>query len=258
MPAVTSGVARKERAYVRVQGPDAVDYLNRMLSNDVPEEGSVDALLLTAKARVIAPILVWRRGEDDVLLLTEPELGDVVRSQLLRMRFAARCEIEPEQHTSSILFGDGEGIPNRDYGRPAVEVLDAALDVTLADEELERLRIEAATPRFGRELDDRVLPAEAGLDGRAISFTKGCYPGQEPIARQHHRGKVNRRLRVLEVEGDPPAAETPVVLGEKDVGRITSAVPGLALAYVRVEVPEDAELTVAGAPARLHWPPERP
>jgi folate-binding protein YgfZ len=258
MPAVTSGVARRERAYVRVQGPDAVDYLNRMLSNDVPQEGSVDALLLTAKARVIAPILVWRRGEDDVLLLTEPELGDVVRSQLLRMRFAARCEIEPEQHTSSILFGDGEGIPNRDYGRPAVEVLDAALDPTLGDEELERLRIEAATPRFGRELDDRVLPAEAGLDERAISFTKGCYPGQEPIARQHYRGKVNRRLRVLEVEGAPPAAETPVVLGEKDVGRVTSAVPGLALAYVRVEVPDDAELTVGGAPARLHWPPERP
>src|ERR1041384_4969370 len=116
MPAVTSGVARKERAYVRVQGPDAVDYLNRMLSNDVPEEGSVDALLLTAKARVIAPILVWRRGEDDVLLLTEPELGDVVRSQLLRMRFAAKCEIEPEEHTSTIVFGGHDGIANRDYG----------------------------------------------------------------------------------------------------------------------------------------------
>ena len=78
------------RAYVRVQGPDAVDYLNRMLSNDVPESGSVDALLLTAKARVIAPLLVWRRGADDVLLLTEPELGETVRAQLTRMRFAAQ------------------------------------------------------------------------------------------------------------------------------------------------------------------------
>ena len=258
MSAVTSGVARRERAYVRVQGPDAVDYLNRMLSNDVPDAGSVDALLLTAKARVIAPLLVWRRGEDDVLLLTEPELGEAVRTQLVRMRFAAKCEIEPEQHTSTIVLGDQDGIPNRDYGRPAVEVLDAGLEPTLADEELERLRIEAATPRFGRELDDRVLPAEAGLDERAISFTKGCYPGQEPIARQHHRGKVNRRLRVLEIEGAVPDAETPVVHGEKDVGRVTSAVPGLALAYVRVEVPDDAELTVGGAPARLHWPTGRP
>jgi folate-binding protein YgfZ len=239
---------------VRVQGPDAVDYLNRMLSNDVPEEGSVDALLLTAKARVIAPVLVWRRGVDDVLLLTEPELGDALRSQLVRLRFAAKCEVEPEEHSSTIVLGGEDGIPNRDYGVPAVEVLDSEVD---GDVDLERLRIEAATPMYGRELDDRVLPAEAGLDERAISFTKGCYPGQEPIARQHYRGKVNRRLRVLEVEGTP-ASETPVVHGQKEVGRVTSAVDGLALAYVRVEVPDDAELSVAGAPARLHWPPERP
>jgi len=254
MPTVTQRAARRPRAYVRVQGPDAVDYLNRMLSNDVPEEGSVDALLLTAKARVIAPVLVWRRGVDDVLLLTEPELGDALRSQLVRLRFAAKCEVEPEEHSSTIVLGGEDGIPNRDYGVPAVEVLDSEVD---GDVDLERLRIEAATPMYGRELDDRVLPAEAGLDERAISFTKGCYPGQEPIARQHYRGKVNRRLRVLEVEGTP-ASETPVVHGQKEVGRVTSAVDGLALAYVRVEVPDDAELSVAGAPARLHWPPERP
>src|SRR3954471_7485786 len=254
MPTVTQRAARRPRAYVRVQGPEAVDYLNRMLSNDVPDEGSVDALLLTAKARVIAPVLMWRRGTDDVLLLTEPELGDTLRDQLVRMRFAAKCEIEPEEHVSTIVLGGADGIPNRDYGVPAVEVLDSDVD---GDADLERLRIEAATPVYGRELDDRVLPAEAGLEDRAISFTKGCYPGQEPIARQHHRGKVNRRLRVLEVAGTP-TAETPVVHGEKEVGRVTSAVDGLALAYVRVEVPDDAELVVGGAAARLHWPPGRP
>ena len=72
MPTVTQSAARRPRAYVRVQGPNAVEYLNRMQSNDVPDAGSVDALLLTPKARVIAPVLVWRRGADDVLLLTEP------------------------------------------------------------------------------------------------------------------------------------------------------------------------------------------
>ena len=255
---VATAVADRPRAYVRVQGPHAVEYLNRMLSQDVPDEGSVDALLLTAKARVIAPVLVWRRGEDDVLLLTEPELGETLRVQLLRARFAARCEIELEEHRSSIVFDDGaDGIPNRDYGRPARELLDAELETTIGDDELERLRIEAATPRYGREIDDRVLPAEAGLDERAVSFTKGCYPGQEPVARQHNRGKVNRTLRVIEVEGRPEP-ETPVVLDEKDVGRVTSAVRGLALAYVRVEVPDDATLSVAGAPARLHLPTGRP
>ena len=253
-----TGVALRPRAYVRVQGPDAVAYLNRMLTNDVPAEGSADALLLTPKARVVAPVLVWRRGEDDVLLLTEPELGDELRAQLARMRFAAKCEIALEEHASLVVLGGrGDGIPNRDYGVEAVEVLDAPLEATVSDAELERLRIEAATPRFGRELDDRVLPAEAGLDERAISFSKGCFPGQEPVARQRYRGKVNRRLRVLEVEG-APEPETPVVHGEKEVGRITSAVEGLALAYVRSEVPDGAELTVGGRPARLHWPTERP
>src|SRR5881275_3116640 len=123
MSTVTPAAARRPRAYVRVQGPDAVEFLNRMLSNDVPEAGSADALLLTPKARVIAPLLVWRRGADDVLLLTEPELGEVVRAQLSRMRFAAKCEIEAEQHVSTIVLGDGDGagIPNRDYGVPAVE-----------------------------------------------------------------------------------------------------------------------------------------
>ncbi len=251
MTFVTPVAARRARAYVRVKGPDAVDYLNRMLSNDVPGEGSVDALLLTAKARVIAPVLVWRRADDDVLLLTEPELGDVLRTQLTRMRFATKCEIEPEEHTSTIVFGEADGIPNRDYGVPAIELLDAGLEA-VGEEELEPLRIEAVTPRYGREIDDRVLPAEAGLDDRAVSFEKGCYPGQEPIARQRYRGKVNRRLRVLEIDGPVAAAETPVVYGEKEVGRVTSAVPGLALAYVRVEVPDDAELRVGSATARLH------
>ena len=250
MATVTQRVARRPRAYVRVQGPDAVSYLNRMLTNDVPAEGSADALLLTPKARVVAPVLVWRRDDDDVLLLTEPELGEALQGQLVRMRFAAKCDVALEEHSSSIVLGGGDGIENRDYGVPAVEVLDANLAATVSEVELERLRIQAATPRFGREIDDRVLPAEAGLDERAISFTKGCFPGQEPVARQRYRGKVNRRLRVLEVEG-APEPETPVVHGEKEVGRVTSAVEGLALAYVRTEVPDAAELTVAGAPARL-------
>jgi folate-binding protein YgfZ len=251
MPTVTSSVAVRPRAYVRVQGPDAGDFLQRMVSNDVLAGESVDALLLTAKAKVIAPLLVWRRGADDFLLLTEPELGDVVVSHLTRMRFAAKCEIALEEHTSAIVFEAGAGIANRDYGVPASEVLDADLDPTVRGDELERLRIEAGTPRFGRELDDRVLPAEAGLDERAISFSKGCFPGQEPVARQHHRGKVNRKLRVLQVDGDAARPETPVLYGEKEVGRVTSAVRGLALAYVRVEVPEDAVLAVAGQTARL-------
>ena len=122
----------------------------------------------------------------------------------------------------------------------------------ISDEDLERMRILAARPRWGREIDERILPAEAGLDETHISFApeKGCYPGQEPVARLHYRGKANRELRVLEVEG-APAPETEVLDGEKAVGRVTSSVPGLALAYIRTTVPSDAAMTVDGTPASL-------
>ena len=215
-----------------------------MVSNDV-ELVPCPALLLTPKGRVIAPLVVVRRGDDDYLLLTEEGLGDVVRSTLTRARFAAKVEIEPEEHTSVVVFGGEEGIPNDEYGVPAVEVLDAEPPASPADaDELERLRILARRPRWGREIDDRILPAEAGLTETHVSFTKGCYPGQEPIARLHYRGKTNRELRVLEVAGRPEP-ETDVLYDDKVVGRITSSVPGLALAYVRTDVPEDAEVRPA-------------
>jgi len=241
---------------VRVKGPDAEDLLQRLLSNDV-SVASCEALLLTPKARVIAPVRVWRRAPHDFLLLTEPELGETVRRQLLRARFAAKCEIEAEEHVSTIVFGGSGGIPNEDYGVPAVEVLDEPVEPTISAEELELLRIRAGTPRFGRELDDRVLPAEAGLDERAISFTKGCYPGQEPVARLHYRGHANRRLRVLELETEKlPDYDAEILHDGKAVGRITSAALDgdhvVALGYVRAEVPDDADLRVGAARARLH------
>jgi folate-binding protein YgfZ len=241
-----------------VAGPDAAEYLQRMLSNDVeglPAGGSCDALLLTAKARVIAPVKVWRRGAEDFLLLTEPELGERVRAELLRFRFAAKAEIEPEEHLSRVVFGGAEGIPNSEYGEPAVEVLDGEPQGDeLGADELELLRILARTPRPGREIDDRVLPAEAGLTETHVDFRKGCYPGQEPIARLHHRGHANRGLRLLALP-ERPEPEAEVVHEGKAVGRITSAASSpehgaVALAYVRVEVPADVELAVGDATAR--------
>jgi folate-binding protein YgfZ len=219
-------VARRPRAFVRVDGPDARDYLQRMVSNDVDAlqvGDSCPALLLTAKARLIAPLVVWRRGDEDYLLLTEPELGETVRAQLVRMRLRARCEIEPEQHDSVLAFG-GEGITTDFPG--AVELLDSSLEPTISEDELELRRIEAGVPRWGRELDDRVLPAEAGLDRTHISFSKGCYPGQEPVARLHYRGHVNRTLQVVELD-DETTVERVTSSARRPDGSV------VALAYVR-------------------------
>ena len=251
-------VGARPRDFVAVRGRDAESYLQAMVSNDVERLAigeACEALLLTSKARVIAPVVVWRRRVDDFLLLTEPGLGERVRSTLLRMRFAAKCEIELESHSSVVVLGDADGIPTADYGVPAVEVLDASLEPTVSEDELELLRIKAGTPRLGREIDDRVLPAEAGLDARAIDFAKGCYPGQEPVARQHYRGRVNRSLRVLAVEGDElPEYDAELVLDGKAVGRVTSAARDgsavVALAYVRAEVPRDATLDLGSRAAR--------
>ena len=199
-----------------------------MVSNDVealaPGE-ACQALLLTAKARLIAPLTVLRRGIDDFLLLTEPTLGDRVAKELrpLPVRREVRdrgggalLDDRPRRSASERCRSR-----RRDYGVPAYELIDA--DVPAADaiagDELERLRILARTPAWGRELDDRVLPAEAGLEERAISFTKGCYPGQEPVARLHYRGHPNRGLRVLRLEGEElPAYDAELTLDGKAVG----------------------------------------
>jgi tRNA-modifying protein YgfZ len=243
-------VAAREREFVRVAGPDAAEYLQRMVSNDVEALAVGDAcpaLLLTAKARVIAPLVVLRRGGDVFLLLTEPGLGAVVSAHLTRMRLRARCEIEPEEHESVIVFGDDSGFAT-DW--PGVrEALDAGLEPTLSEEELELRRIEAGVPRWEHEIDDRILPAEAALDETHVSFSKGCYPGQEPVARLHYRGHPNRRLRVVELD-DVPEQDARLLHDGREVGRVTSAARRgdgsvVGLAYVRTEVPDDAPLALA-------------
>jgi folate-binding protein YgfZ len=260
-------VGRRPRAFLRVSGRDAEDLLHRLVSNDVqalrPGE-ACDALLLTAKGRVIAPLRIARVEEDAFLVLTEPELGDRLQEELLRFRLASRAEIVREEHDSHVLLGrdlpGGLALPTREYGVAGWEVVDGPAPEgarELGDEELERLRILAGTPRVGRELDERVLPAEAGLDATHVSFSKGCFPGQEPVARLHYRGHPNRRLRRLTVEGTAGVPyDADVLHGERVIGRVTSAVPDgdgatAALGYVRREVPDDAELFVLGRAARL-------
>jgi folate-binding protein YgfZ len=243
-------VAARAREFVRVAGPDAADYLQRMVSNDVealaPGE-ACPALLLTAKARVIAPLVVLRRAADDFLLLTEPGLGEVVRAQLTRMRLRAQCEIESVVYEAVLVFGGAEGFSTDWPG--AREALDTGLEPTLSEAGLELRRIESGVPRWEHEIDDRILPAEAGLDKTHVSFSKGCYPGQEPIARLHFRGHPNRELRVLEL-GGLPERDAPLLHDGREVGRVTSAARRedgtvVALAYVRTEVPDDAPLALA-------------
>src|SRR5580765_864764 len=117
-------VYRLDRGYVAVTGPEAADFLERMLSNEVvslePGEARL-ALLLTPKSRIVAPLRVVREGPEAFLLITETALAETVASTLLRARFAAKCEIELKPYRGYLQLGAGEGIRNDDYGDEAFE-----------------------------------------------------------------------------------------------------------------------------------------
>jgi tRNA-modifying protein YgfZ len=120
----------------------------------------------------------------------------------------------------------------------------------------ETARIKAGVPRFGADITPENFPAEAGVLGRAVSFEKGCYPGQETVARMHYRGHPNRELYRLAIEGPPPVPGTEIAQGEKKVGRLTSIAPlpvhgeTFALGYLSRNADTQGALRAADATLR--------
>jgi tRNA-modifying protein YgfZ len=246
-----------DRAFLRASGPDAVAYLQSMVSNDVeavaPGEGTY-ALLLTPKARVIADLEVFRVDENLVLACPPQAAGDVLET-LVRARFRKKVALDPADY--ALVWGDGDGdAALAELETPAgVERLLASPPENGASSETdwELARIEAGMPRFGHEFDASSMPAEAGLETRAISFTKGCYPGQEPVARLHYRGHANRGVRGVRFDGGTAAPGAEVTVEGAGVGRITSAVESprfgpIGLAVLRREVADGARGDARGVP----------
>jgi folate-binding protein YgfZ len=152
-------------------------------------------------------------------------------------------------------------VPTGDAGVMRASLVEAGA-VTASEETAETLRIEAARPRFGTDMSTDTIPLEAGIEHRAISFTKGCYVGQEVIIRVMHRGhgRVARRLvSIVVTDNTVPARGSKIQAGGRDVGEITSATlsprlgAALALAYVQREhAAPGTALTVSGSEARVH------
>ena len=145
------------------------------------------------------------------------------------------CDSDDTERVKAALLGTG-----------AVEIDEAAADV---------VRVEHGRPRYGVDLDDSVIPQEAGLNERAVSFTKGCYVGQETVARLHWRGKPNRHLRGLRL-GEQVQPGTELRLGEREVGRITSVAASprfgpVGLALVRREAQPGDVLDAGGVAAEV-------
>lgn len=251
-----------ERAFIRARGPDARAYLNSMLSNDLtelrPGEG-VYALLLTPKARIIADVEALATAGDDIALAVPPETADEVLETLVRSRFRKKVELEPAE--LALAWGEHPGGIARLEAPDGPHVLLAGGDgLAPAGAGWEIARVEAGVPRFGREFGPDSMPAEAGLEQRAISFSKGCYPGQEPVARLHYRGHANRGVRGLRL-GAPVPDGTPVSSADgRGVGRVTTTVVSerfgpIALSVLRAEVADgaavqagDTSATVAALP----------
>ena len=286
------GAYRLPRDVVAVHGPDAPVYLQGQLSQDLDplRTGmSAPALLLEPDGKLAALVRVTRTADGAYVLDTDAGFGEQVAARLLRFRLRTKVDVEPLAWPCVALRGAGASAPaaspsappDQRQGPPWTLPVDwngtRGLDRLgpgaedglpeavrwVGDAAWEGLRVEAGIPAMGRELDERTIAAEAGLVDRTVSFTKGCYTGQELVARLDARGsRVARRL-VGVVAASLPPEEADVLLGaslwtggrDTPVGRCTSAAvcPGLgavgALAYLHrsVEVPADLTWTPAGA-----------
>ena len=266
-------VERPERGVLVVSGPEAAEYLQGQLTNDTEAIGPgewIHAALLDRKGHMQADMRVLRPGEGpDLWLDLEPEGLAAATRHLQTYKIGREVEVrdESEAHTLLSLIGPratefaraveaislrtGEGV---DLIVPAAErdrVHDALLGagaVEVSPEAAEILRIETGRPRCGAEMGTATMPAEAGIVESAVSVTKGCYIGQETVARLHYKGKPNRHLRGLRFSGLAQPGDS-VTLGEKEVGEVGSAAVSpahgpIGLAILRREAEPDATVAV--------------
>jgi folate-binding protein YgfZ len=275
-------VDRSERGKLALTGSEAKDFLHGQVTNDVeslePGRGCY-AAFLTHKGKMLGDLRVLDLG-DELLLDTERVALQELFNMIRRYKLGRDVELHKRTLELGLLsligpqtdtFGLGAEHDNRRdeiAGQPVVlvrtdvgvdvfvpadgvDAVRAALDVPQVGEDVaEIVRVEHGRPRYGAELDEGVIPQEAGLNERAVSFTKGCYVGQETVARLHYRGKPNRHLRGLRLSA-PAESGAVLRLGEKEVGRLATVVVSprhgpIALALVRREAAPGDTLAVEG------------
>ncbi|HXA31152.1 MAG TPA: glycine cleavage T C-terminal barrel domain-containing protein [Acidimicrobiales bacterium] len=279
------------RDMLTVSGPDAVEYLQGQCSQDVatlPEGSAADALLLSPQGKVDAAIRVTRTAADAFLIDTDAGFGEVAQARLLRFRLRVKVDIELVAWVCLAIRGPDSGLvpsasepgvlrlPVEWPGFSGFDLIGPApswpeMVRQCGPAAWEAARIEAGVPVMGREVTDSTIPAEAGLVERSVSFIKGCFTGQELVARLDARGtKVARRLSGIvldDPERRPPVGATiHTVDGEHQVGQLTSvswspgldATIGLATLQRRIAPPapvsvrwdEDGQSVEVGAEAR--------
>ena len=197
-----------------------------------------------------------RTLERGLLSLTGPRAREVAGATGLPAEEHANAPAQLDGHDVRLIVTDGGVDVLGEAGETAAVAAilrdRGAADVT--EEALEAVRVEHGRPRYGRDLDESVIPQEAGLNERAVSFTKGCYVGQETVARLHYRGKPNRHLRGLRLTGEAVSGEV-LHLGDREVGRVGTVALSprlgpIALALVRREAQPGERLAVGDGGTR--------
>jgi folate-binding protein YgfZ len=283
-----AGFLPRERAALIVRGPDAPEYLQGQLTNDIeaiqPEHGCY-AALLDRKGHLQGDMRVLSLENGQLWLDLEPGPAPAVLKHLSTYSIGRDIETEDvsERWTITSLIGPRAGelagfeglapehaqrfrdwngmevlavatdlgldlITKADHASILAEQLDAAGAAEVSEQAAEIVRVESGRPRFGLDMGAESMPAEAGIIERAVDFEKGCYIGQEPVARLHYRGKPNRTLRGLRLS-EPAEHLAPLLLGEREVGRIgtaclSPALGPIGLAIVRREAAEGDQLAV--------------
>ena len=250
-----------------VEGPEAAAYLQGQLSQDVVALAVGDSSwswLLAPAGKVDALVRVARPGDERFVVDTDARWGDVVVNRLTRFKLRTRADVAATSFDVLAVRGDRpEGAALAALWSPveeAVDLLDGpAPGRQLGDDEWEAERITAGVPAMGAELTERTIPAETGLVPLTVSFTKGCYTGQELVARIDSRGgHVARHLRLLRSER-PLAAGSDLTAGGKVVGSVTSASPigPVALGYVGRAVEPGATVLAGDIPVEVVALPSR-
>ena len=248
------------RGVVRVTGPDRHSWLHSLVSQHVADlraGDSTEALLLSPQGHVEHHLHLVETG-DAVLAHVEPGTAAELAAFLDRMRFLLRVEVAVvDDLFVSWRPGEVEGLGTRTgFG---TYLLGPRADGDVGVQAMEALRVEARRPRLGLDTDHRTLPHEVGWLVRAVHLDKGCYRGQETVARVHNLGRPPRRLLLLHLDGsdsDLPAHGTPVTLDGREVGWVGTAarhheLGPIALAMVKRQVPDDAGLLVGEQAAAI-------
>lgn len=266
-------VDRSARGRLRLGGAEAAEFLQGQVTNDVeglePGQGCYAALLnhkgkMRLDMRILrGPDWIWidtEPGADGVLLRTIEtySLGRQVTWEtadegIVSLIDEPELDATPPEDEHSWVRGE-RGIYVRTYA--GIDVIGHDLPAaTASEEEAERVRIECGIPRYGLDMDGDTIPQEAGINERAVSFTKGCYVGQETVARLHYKGKPNRHLRGLRL-AEPVGRGAPIRAGDRELGHVGSATVSptfgpIALAIVRREASPGDTVEVGGTTAEV-------